>query len=199
MKYKIITGHEVQNKDIEDAIFLDNLSYIDCFRGKFEDCINWYKVNPDIYIMIKILNQIIAYINIMPLNEECYNKIKDGNFIDVNIKPNMIMKYEKNNTYNIYLSSIVIHPDYRNGFIFKILFDSMFKKFIEMSKNNIFIKRILSDVVTIKGEKIAKFLGMHKVNKSLHNSSIYEVSMIPPKFKITTKLTKQLFDLYKGS
>ena len=122
MKYKIITGHNIQYKDIEDAIYLDSLSYKDCYRGKFKDCINWYKANPDIYMMIKTSNQIIAYINVMPLYEKCYNKIKDGNFIDINIEPNMIMKYEKNNTSNIYLSSIVIHPDYQNGLILKILF-----------------------------------------------------------------------------
>ena len=57
--------------------------------------------------MIRDLNtdHIIAYINTMPVTDECYNKIKSGNFIDVEITPQMILL----NSESVYLSSIVIH------------------------------------------------------------------------------------------
>lgn len=110
-------------------------------------------------------NHIIAYINTMPVTDECYNKIKSGNFIDVEITPQMILL----NSESVYLSSIVIHPSYRNYYVCKFLLDAFDNKIKSMK-----IKRMLADAVTLIGEKVCKHIGMTEVGISKHNSKIFE-------------------------
>lgn len=89
-------------------------------------CEQWFKVNPDIYVMAKDIKtkEVVAYVNISPVTDKCYEQIKNG-------------------------------------------------------------------------EKFCKFFGMIKVRGSDHNSSVYEVSMIPPKFRVSSKKTKELYDYYQ--
>ena len=115
-RFQVIVGQEVSTKDIEDAVGLDELSYDECYRGNLVDCVEWAKANPDIYVMLRDLQtgHIVAYINVMPVSDECYEKIRCGNFIDVEITPDMILSYDMPQAYCIYFSSVVIHPKYRN-------------------------------------------------------------------------------------
>lgn len=52
-------------------------------------------------------------------------------------------------------------------------------------------------VNTVNGEKFCNLFGMKKVKSSEHSSTLYEVTLIPPKFKIISKTSKKLFDYYQ--
>ncbi len=82
--------------------------------------------------------------------------------------------------------------------MFKYLFNAILTRFIELGKNEIFIKKMLADAVSVEGEKFCKLFGMKKIERSQHGSSLYEVSMIPPKFRVTSRMTKQLYDYYQA-
>lgn len=199
-RFQVVVGQEVSTKDIEDAVGLDELSYDECYRGNLVDCVEWAKANPDIYVMLRDLQtgHIVAYINVMPVSDECYEKIRCGNFIDVEITPDMILSYDMPQAYCIYFSSVVIHPKYRNSGVFKLLFDAILSRFIQLGNDEVFIKKMLADAVTPTGEKFCKLFGMKKVDMSKHGSTLYEVSMIPPKFRVTSKMTKALHDYYQA-
>ena len=199
-RYEVLAGLEVKQHDIEEAVELDNLSYPECYRGNVVDCVKWAQANPDIYVMLrdKTTERIIAYINVMPVTEECYEMIRGGEFIDVSISPEMILSYDMPLPYCLYFSSIVIHPAYRNTGVFKYLFNAILMRFLELGKNEIFIKKMLADAVSVEGEKFCKLFGMDKLERSQHGSSLYEVSMIPPKFRVTSRMTKQLYDYYQA-
>ena len=199
-RYEVLAGVEVKRQDIEEAVELDNLSYPECYRGNVLDCVKWSQANPDIYVMLrdKTTGRIIAYINVMPVTDECYAMIRGGKFIDVSIAPEMILSYDMPLPYCIYFSSIVIHPAYRNTGVFKYLFNAILSRFIELGKNEIFIKKMLADAVSVEGEKFCRLFGMTKLDQSQHGSSLYEVSMIPPKFRVTSRMTKQLYDYYQA-
>lgn len=170
MYLQLVLGKDVTEKDIEQAVYLDQLSYDESYRGKLDDCIAWSKSNPNIYLMIRDLdtNHIIAYVNIMPVTNECYNKIKSGNFIDIEITPQMILQQSE----NIYISSVVIDPFYRCYYVCKFLLDAIENKLTSMK-----IKRILADAITPIGEKVCKHINMVKILDSKHNSVIYEKVM----------------------
>lgn len=199
-RYKVLAGVDVKRGDIEEAVELDNLSYPECYRGNVVDCVKWSQANPNIYVMLRdtTTGRIIAYINVMPVTDECYEMIRGGKFIDVSIAPEMILSYDMPLPYCIYFSSIVIHPAYRNTGVFKYLFNAILARFMELGKNEIFIKKMLADAVSVEGEKFCKLFGMTKIDQSQHGSSLYEVSMIPPKFRVTSRMTKQLYDYYQA-
>ena len=194
----IITGRQITVEDIRKAIILDTLVYdnvyhVDITRGE-----EWFRANPDIYVMAKdnVTEKIIAYVNISPITDECYDMIKKGDFIDSGITADMILSYDMPFPYNVYFSSIVIHPDYQNTQVFMQLFNAIVEKFIYLGEHDVFVHRMLADAVTKNGEKFCKLFGMNPVKASNHESMLYEITMIPPKFRIISKMSKQLYDYY---
>lgn len=196
--YRIISGEEVTKENIAEALELDKLVYQDEFIVDIERCFAWFEANNQIYIMIydETAKKIVSYINLSPVTEEYYNKIRSGQFIDTLLPSDAIVAYDFPDLYFLYFSSIVIHPDYQNTGIFKLLFDSIVKKIIELGENDIFFKKMVADAVTERGEKFCKLFGMKKLKNSEHASSIYEVNLIPPEFRVSSKATQELKEFY---
>ena len=195
----IITGHQISLSDIREAVELDLLVYDDVYHVDSTQCERWFEVNPDIYVMAKdvVANKVIAYVNISPVTDECYEKIKNGDFIDTGITEDMILSYDMPFPYSVYFSSIVIHPDYQNTDVFLKLLNAIIKKFTYLGENEVFIKRMIADAVTKNGEKFCKLFGMEKIKNSNHESALYEISLIPPRFRILSKNCKKLYDYYQ--
>lgn len=195
----IITGKQVTAKDIAEAAYLDTLVYDDIYLVTVEQCEEWIAVNPDIYVMAKDTStgRFIAYANLTPVTDECYEKIKKGDFIDTGITADMVLSYDMPCPYNLYFSSIVIHPDYQNSEVFMEIFNAIVDKFISLGEHEVFIRRMIADAVTKNGEKFCKLFGMTKIKSSNHDSSLYEITMIPPKFRIMSKKSKLLYDYYQ--
>ncbi len=197
--YSIITGKDVTRQHIDEAVCLDSIVYDDVFHVDTSQCEEWFNVNPDIYVMAKDekTNRIVAYINVSPVTDECYDRIKNGDFIDTGITADMILSYDMPFVYSIYFSSIAIHPDYRNTEVFSLLMNAIVDKFINLGNRGIFIRRMIADAVSQSGEKFCKMFGMSKIVGSDHDSTLYEIAMIPPKFRIISKKTRDLCDLYQ--
>ena len=198
-RISIVTGKQVTAKDIAQAAYLDALVYDDIYLVTVEQCEEWIAVNPDIYVLAKDTQtqRYIAYANLTPVTDECYDRIKKGDFIDTGITADMVLSYDMPCPYNLYFSSIVIHPDYQNTEVFMEIFNAIVDKFITLGEHEVFIRRMIADAVTKNGEKFCKLFGMTKIKDSNHSSSLYEITMIPPKFKILSKKTKLLFDYYQ--
>lgn len=198
-RISIITGKQVTAGDIAQASYLDALVYDDIYLVTLEQCEEWMAVNSDIYVLAKDTqtNRFIAYANLTPVTDECYEQIKNGDFIDTGITADMVLSYDMPFPYSLYFSSIVIHPSYQNTEVFMEMFNAIIDKFIKLGEHEVFIRRMIADAVTPNGEKFCKLFGMSKVTDSNHDSKIYEITMIPPKFKILSKKTKLLHDYYQ--
>jgi len=197
-KFAILEGNNIKISDIEQAIMLDEITYENEYWVTLDRCLGWFERNNQIYTMLKEkkTDRIIAYINVSPVTDEYFEKIMQGDYIDTFLPPEAIIEYDMPSLYNLYFSSIVIHPDYQNTGAFKPLFDALVEKFITLGSNDIFIKRMIADAVTEKGAKFCMLFGMEKITLSKHNSVIYEVQLLPPKFKVTSKATSILFKFY---
>lgn len=198
-RFSIITGKEVTRGDIAEAVALDTLAYDDIYQVDTTLCEEWFKVNPDIYIMAKdnVTGSVVAYVNVSPVTDECYKRIKNGDFIDTGITADMILSYDMPFPYSLYFSSIVIHPDYQNTEVFMEMFNAIVDKFITLGEHEVFIRRMIADAVTKNGEKFCTLFGMKKVKGSNHDSALYEITMIPPSFRVLSKKTKLLYDYYQ--
>ncbi len=195
----VLTGKHVTIEDIAQAAYLDKLVYDDIYLVTVSQCEEWLAVNPDIYVLVKDIHtdRFIAYANLMPVTDECYERIKNGDFIDTGITADMILSYDMPFPYSLYFSSIVIHPDYQNTEVFMEIFNAIVEKFITLGEHEVFIRRMIADAVTKNGEKFCKLFGMNKIKGSSHESTLYEVTMIPPKFRVLSKKSKQLYDYYQ--
>lgn len=201
MDIEIIEGKDVTEDDIEQAAFLDTLVYDPIFCAPKDVCLKWNGVNNRIYTMARDTKsgKIIAYVNLSPITNHYYELIKSGNFLDVYLPQEAIVSYDMPSCmYNLYFSSIVIHPDYQNTGVFLPLFNALVKKFIALGETGIFIHRMIADAVSERGKQFCRLFGMQNVKSSEHNSSIYEISLLPPKFKVSSRPTKELFDFYSA-
>ena len=130
-----VSGIQVTKEMINQAVEIDNLNYPPELRGVRETCYSWHDKNPDIYTMILDSNtkKIIGYINGMPLDKEYYNKIIEGDMMDVTILPDFIKTYDLPDFYYLYFASIGIHPSYQNSNAFKVLYDAFVEKLLQLA------------------------------------------------------------------
>ena len=120
-------------------------------------------------------NHIVAYAGIIPVSNECYDSLRKGILIDTSITTEMILKYKSGWKYKLYFSSIVVHPDYRDICILRLMYKTIMSRFDKFKIQSIFIEKILADAVNESGKKLCKLIGMKKIRLSNHNSEIYEI------------------------
>jgi hypothetical protein len=197
-RFSVVSGSSVTAKDISEALELDYVVYDEVYHLPLKTCLSWYHCNPDIYTMVRDIQsgKIIAYINISPITEECYDKIRSGTFLDNYISEEDVLSYDLPYLYSVYIFSIVIHPQYQNTEVMRMLYDEVIKKFIYFGEHDVYIRRIIADAVSEKGRKFCKLFGMKLIDQSNHDSTIYEVTMLPPQFRVTSKSTKTLYEYY---
>lgn len=197
--YKVHCGKEITPQMIFEAVEIDKLVYNDSYIGNYDNCVKWWKKNKYIYVMLEDIKtkKIIGYINAMPINNTLYEIIKKGEIIDVTINDENIETYDLPDTYNLYISSVALHPKYHNSGAFKLLYDALILLIIELFKREIYFSKVIADAVSPIGEKLCKYIGMVKCEDSKHQSKIFEGSLLPINIRYTTRLSKKLFDLYK--
>jgi hypothetical protein len=198
-KFNCYIGRNVSPEMIYQAVGIDGCVYSNEYQGVYETCINWWKKNPAIYVMIEDnqTKKIVGYINAMPLNNDYYQKIRSGETIDTDIPSEEIETYDFPDTYQLYFSSIAIHPDYHNTNAFKALFDGFIIHILELYDREIYFSSIVADAVSAIGEKLCKYIGLTHITNSNHGSKIYEGTLIPPSILPKTNLCKRLITVYQ--
>jgi hypothetical protein len=173
--------HNIDVKDLVQAINLDHKYFLDEDTIDINKCMSWFHKNNKIYIIgIDVKTQkVVAYINTMPLSEDVYKKYKLNKVKDVQLNENDILSYDNNTEINLLFTSIVILEEYRTKRNKKILLNQLYKIFYKLTKQNVYIKNILFDCVTIKGENF--FRKRFKPNFVWRNehSVLYELNFNP--------------------
>ncbi|GHV96723.1 hypothetical protein AGMMS50293_30430 [Spirochaetia bacterium] len=198
---KLISGLEVTENDIRQALELDYLvyKYDDSFQFPIEKCLEWHSINPDVYFMLKdiVEDKIIAYVNLAPITKECFDIIITGEVWDIEISEDDLLSYDFPGVYYLNFTSIVVHPDHRNVGCINKFIDAIVNKIILLSRQEIYFKAMIADAVTKEGEKFCKMFGMQKAIETKHGSKIYSVSLLPPEFKKSSKSITRLFEYYQ--
>ena len=141
-----------------------------------EEVLKWYQKNSLTCIGIRNSNnEVIASVNILPLNERTFYDIYNNKMNEVDVINSQIETYEDNKEYYIYLSSISINQNYRNNYR---VITTLLKGCIDLYKllidRNIKILKIMADASTEHGEKICKkLLKMDYIRDTSYESKIY--------------------------
>lgn len=168
-KFKILS--KVDDFILNQLIMLDKKFYKTKDVGNFFQLKQFLSINPNIYTILMLDNNIVGYINFVAITDNAYSLIKSGKIKDNNLNASDVIKFDKQKATNCLFMSIVIDEPYQNTDAIIILMDA-FKQKIKDIK----IKNIIFDCVSDDGEKFAiKFFDASFVNK-YKNSKIYEAS-----------------------
>ena len=145
---------------------------------KAEEVMKWYEKNNLTCVGVRNSeNKIIASATILPLNKTIFYDIYNDTMNEADIVESQIEKYDNDNSYYLYLSSISVRKKYLNNYrlITKLLKGA--KDLFELLNNrNIKTEKVMADASTVHGEKICKkLLKMDYVRDTSHDSRIYVV------------------------
>lgn len=199
-RFSLIPPEEITKEDIREVLLMESEVYTENEQQELEHCLELYKINPYIYLFFKDNNtgQIVGNIDIDPVSEECYELIRSGHFYDSEITTEMLLPYDMPALYDIYFCGIMIRKEYRNSSLFLYMFNAVIDLFMNLGERGILPRKMIADAVTENGIKFCKLFGMEKVKESDHQSSLYEVSLIPPEFRVSSRATKTLHDYFQA-
>lgn len=141
-----------------------------------EEVLKWYQRNNLTCIGVRNSNnEVIASVNILPLNERTFYDIYNNKMNEADVIDSQIEIYEGNKEYYLYLSSISINKNYRNNYrVIKTLLKGCIDLYKLLIDRNIKIIKIMADASTEHGEKVCKkLLKMDFIRDTSHNSKIY--------------------------
>lgn len=122
--------------------------------------------------------KLIGYLCAIPIDNKFYNKIRAGKVTeDVKIPVNKVLNYYPGNKYNIYIFSVVIHPEYQGTSSVFFLLNGFINNLLKLIKKGIEFDKVLADAVSEKGLKIATSLGLERICNSNHSSTILETNV----------------------
>ena len=159
--------------ELKKAIKLDQKAYKDeTLMGSLERCKQWLDVCPDMYIVIYDNEEMVGYINFVPLTPACFEKFKNGEMSDDEIEASDILPYHKGENLCL-LMSIVVDKKYQNGETIKLLTNALFDKINSLAKEKKHITQILAECVSDDGKKyVTRTFDSKKITKS-KNGEIY--------------------------
>ncbi|MBO7683326.1 MAG: hypothetical protein J6T51_01195 [Kiritimatiellae bacterium] len=199
-RYEILRGIDMTLEEVRDVVALDDRNFDACYHSTPEQ--NWelFKTNRESGFVVRDreTGQLVGYTMLLPVDDSTYLRIRKGAFMDTELTPEMVLKYDAPGIYHLYFTGVVVHPDHRSARMVLAMFNAMIEDFIALSERGIFIDRMIADVVTLDGKKFCRFFGLDKVCESNHHSTIYEVLALPPKFRMTTPSTRRLEAAYKS-
>lgn len=140
-----------------------------------EEVLKWYQKNNLTCIGVRNSNnEVIASVNILPLNKRTFYDIYNNKMNEADVIDSQIEIYEGNKEYYLYLSSISINKNYRNNYrVIKTLLKGCIDLYKLLMDRNIKIIKIMADASTEHGEKVCKkLLKMDFIRDTSHNSKI---------------------------
>ena len=199
-KYEVLRGADMTLEEVKDVVALDDRNFDACYHSTPEQ--NWalFKTNRESGFVVRDrgTGKLVGYTMLLPVTDSTYLRIRKGAFMDTELTPEMVVKYDAPGIYHLYFTGVVVHPDHRSVRMVMAMFNAMIDDFIALAKRGILIDRMIADVVTRDGRKFCRFFGLDKVCESNHHSTIYEVLALPPRFRMTTPSTRRLEEVYKG-
>lgn len=163
----------------------------------------WYEHNPFTLLGARdaATGKLVGFIHTLPVTDDLFERIKNGNFDDTTFPISDIMQYNLPGVYKLYLSSFCIHPRYHGNInVFRFIYTSFIDMLITLAEEHeIFISQIVADGATEKGMALCESIGMKKQSRSIHDTDVYYAALIPPSVstvKLNNKHGRKLIELY---
>ncbi|MBW9171203.1 GNAT family N-acetyltransferase [Clostridium estertheticum] len=175
MELKIKHKAKSDSELIIEVMKLDKMGYPNYMQGTFDTIYARFKKNEDSFILAYHENKLVGYLCFFPISDNLLNKIyKDDDMYDTDILPKDIRSYGKEGIYNIFIISIVVHPDYQGSDVIKHIAESFVRKIQIINVCGNSIGKIVANAVSYKGKNFLE--KMNFTNKRILNEGylLYE-------------------------
>lgn len=195
---EVAFSDELSYDDFKDMFEIDKKVMRGDLIADIETAYGWFKYNKYTHIGVRDINskRIVGYFSALPVTDETYHKIVSGDFEDKDFTSDDIEQYIFSDFYKVYIAGVGIDPDYQNTGAFIKLYNALIDLFISLAKNGeIYISEILAEASTKQGEKFCKMVGMKKISSTNNDTDVYQLTTIPPEFKLKNQKGKELHNL----
>lgn len=165
---------ELTLKDFVDMEKIDHQYFPNANITPAKEAYNWYLKDKNTIVALKEDGVVVAYINLLSLKKEIFDKIKHNQMNESQTKMADLETNKDKYMEYLYFASIAVEKGHRD---LKTA-TKLFLKCREMLKNllnsNIKIKEVMADCSTKEGKEIAKrILHLKPYMNTSHNSEIY--------------------------
>lgn len=163
---KLIIRHKAKNDDelIKEVMQLDAMCYPTYMQGTYDTINARFKKNEDSFILAYHGEKLVGYLCFFPVTDSLFNKIYEDNKIyDTDILPEDIRVYGHGGLYNIFIISVVVHPDYQGSDVIKYIAENFVEKIEMLNNNSNIIGKILATAVSNKGKNFLEKLNFTNV------------------------------------
>ena len=142
-----------------------------------EEAYKWYLADSNSCVVVKDNSKVVAYVNILYLKKEVYDKVKHNEMNESQILVSDL-ELDKDKYFNyLYFSAIAIDKNHRDIQTLRELIDITSAKIIEIVNQGSEIKEVMADCSTPQGQKITqRFLRLKPFMETSHNSMIHILS-----------------------
>jgi hypothetical protein len=182
---QIVPPEEMTDEDIDETYNIEALVLPTHLIASPTMTKTWYNYNPLTLLGVRDIStrKLIGFINTLPISDDLYNKIVQGNFDDTIIDTCDIRQYDMPGPYKLYISSLCVHPKYNSTTAFMLIYSSFIDLLLTLAtEREVFITDIVADGATVKGATLCETIGMKKCADSIHNTNVYSAALIPPNF-----------------
>lgn len=189
----VVNGSDTNEQEIKRIFKQSNDIDKSIYPGQYNDtpiametALGWYRIEKDIWSFVKDIftNDILAYINSVPVNDDTYKKFMTGELDEADLRSNEIQELETSKSYNLIILSIAIKKNLRyeestlhKGRIAEILIMAAITKISLYNKRKIKLKKIGAVAWSAEGEKLCKGFCMTKVENSTGDFPFYEIDL----------------------
>ena len=176
MALKIKTGLTAPNGFIDDVFELDKQVYPAALCGKKENLQSRFEKNNDTFILAYDGDRLVGYINLFPISQKLDNELcskSNDRMRDDDITPQEVAVWQTEKENNVFIISVVISPDYRNGEAIILLGNGLLSFLREKEAKGYKIASISGSAVSNGGEKFLKRFRARLVKPLEHGYKYY--------------------------
>ena len=152
-KDKYIIENSPDIEDLKQMVELDKSFYNNKLdRGEMKKCLQWQKICPELYTVLKSGDEVLGYINFIPITKECYDLFRMGKIKDYEIKRNDFLPFVNGENYCLFMSVVVKKESPKS--IFLLLIKAFLRKIKKMQSEGVLIKSIVADVINPQLEEL---------------------------------------------
>lgn len=194
MSGQIVVSRQEINT-LSELLRLDAMVYPKDQRATFDEVLDRYKINKNLYVVLCLDTEIIGYLCVLPIRCDLYTNIMNGeDLIDSEISGQHIVPYSSGNSHRLYLTSAVIHPSHQGKGLSKFLIKGLYGYLLEKKNANILIASMLATAVSPGGKKLIEKMKFNEVKRIYHGYAMYELLIDDAVYKLIEDNYHQITD-----
>ena len=172
-KYSI---NDIEANLISSVLEVDSLAFAEDFQGTYSEEYDRFIANKDTYVFLYDGAKMVGYLNLFPIKRELYEQIiSEDRLFDSDIPGEMIEQYVPSRSYDLYLLSAAIRPDYQKRGLSKLLVKGFFEYLLEKKNDGILFSSALSTAVTNEGSLLLERMGFGRKKDITGGHGLYEL------------------------